>query len=127
MLVKHGHLIQEMITSCPASEDNAWIDLAGNKVGQLKEVLDTLKWSGDVLHLLDLSPDRAQIQYTGKLYTISVFVPDAGAMKTLGILLGPGIIVTVHSQPIMLLEDLARELPNKSEPLDSAHYLFMKF
>lgn len=124
MLVKdQDGSIREVPLARPQEGQKAWIDIDGTSAVTLRDVLAILGWDNQTLDILDLSPSRAQLQYLGPLSILSVFVPENDAVKNIGIILGPGVIVTIHHDPVALLAELAHEVAGKTELIDSAHYL----
>ncbi len=120
MFLKQGDTIQEVGVRSPEGTDKAWIDQSFSEFEKTRAILG---WSSDISREVMSNPDRAQLSYSGKALVLSLFVPEGDALKSLVVILGPGVIVTLHDQPVAVLDGLAQELPAKPELLESAHYL----
>ncbi len=123
MILKDGQHLTEAALARPQDNQKAWIDVGGPGGPSLEDVIHVLGWDPVILHQLQLTPDRAQFQYAGDLLLMAVFVPVNEDTRPLAIILGPGVLVTIHQETLPLLEDIAKELPQKVELLESAHYL----
>lgn len=120
MLLQHGHTIEDVEIRRPEGSDKAWID---QPMAELGRTLDILGWPREVLHAVDSDPNRAQLTYSGNLLVLSLFSPEGDNLVAFTVILGPGVMVTVHEQPITVIAEQTRELSDKPELLDSAHYL----
>lgn len=123
MLIKEDNQIRETALTTPGPDQKAWIDVDSSDADALPTVLRTLGWDGGALSIIDLSPDRAQMQLLGPLSVLSLFVPEGDAMKNFGIILGPSVLVTIHREPLKLLSGISQDLPSRPDLMDSAHYL----
>lgn len=120
MFLKQGETIDEVGVRPPEGSDKAWIDQSFSEFEKTRAILG---WSSDVSGPVISNPDRALLTYSGSVLVMSLFVPEGDTLKPLVVLLGPGVIITLHDQPIAVLGELTQELPSKPELLESAHDL----
>lgn len=123
MLIKEQETIQEVPLARPAEGQKVWIDIAPGQGPTLSEVARALSWSAEVSALIDPDPDRAQLQTVGNTSVISLFVPEGQQIKHFSVVLAPSLLVTIRQDDIQILSDLKRELPDKVNLMDSAHFL----
>lgn len=123
MLIKDTHAIHEAPLKRPEADQKIWIDVVPDQAPSLRDVGETLGWAPEVAALLEHDPDRAQLQYLNALLICSIFVPEGDQMRSLAVVLGPGVIVTHHREPLTMLAELTHDLATKPELLDSAHFL----
>lgn len=123
MLLKSGSTVTDTAFQRPGPEDKAWIDLDPQQALSLRDVLASLGWSSDVARLVDDTPDRAQLVYVDSLLVLSLFVPEGDQLKGFQIIQGPGVLITIHAEPLKLLTELQHDVPPKPDLLESAHYL----
>lgn len=123
MFVCEESMVREGPLAAPKSNQKVWIDVLGDGSPPIPEVLAALGWDSHLGQTLVRPIERSQMQYVDGLLFLSVFVSADEALQSLHLVLGPHVIVTVHQQPLQILRDIAEELPQKVELLDSAHYL----
>ncbi|NMP24765.1 magnesium transporter CorA family protein [Sulfobacillus harzensis] len=120
MFIKEGNVVRQTALREPSKTEKAWVDQAFQ---DLEKTLALLHWPSTAAREVDPHPDRAQLTYADDLLVLSVFTPEGDHLLPFSVILGPGIMVTLHDQPIQVIADLAKELPTKPELLESAHYL----
>ncbi len=120
--IKDGDQVREVPLMRPQSDQKAWID-GRTDDETVVQIADAMGWDAEALSSVSRDTDRAQLQNLGKILYISVFVPDADTLRKINIILARGVLVTLHNEPVEMLNEVGVELAQKPELLESAHYL----
>ncbi len=120
--IKDGNQVKQVSLVPPTADQKVWID-GRNDDETVVQIADALGWDVAALTSITRNVDRAQLQNLGQVSFISVFVPDADTLRQVHILLAHSVLVTLHNEPVGMLDDIALELAQKADLLQSAHYL----